>query len=481
MIWATFWIISRYTLKTPLMRIALTLVFTVISLSIYSQITFQKSYGTLTGVEYSLCAVPVSTGGYVVALNSDSITGSMDMALLRTDANGNELWRQYYGSSGWDIGTDVIETNDGGFALCGGWNGLGSDSATLIKTDANGNLQWQQTFLPQPGRAVAQDLIQLSDGSIIVCGFTGASTTPNGFIVKFSSAGTQQWQKVYGGSSNDEFMAIEDVNGNGFVLAGRTSGATTGRDLWLVGTDANGDTLWTRAFGTGIDEDGYDVVCTQDGGFAIVGEEYVSGGDVLLVKTNSTGAQQWIQSYDGGGWEMGRSLVETWDGGFALAGRKESPSNNNHMWLIRTDAGGVFMWDRTYPMMYMSDGYNIEYCSDGGFLIAGSWSNTSGDWGQAYVVKTENAGWVSVEENLSSAPDFLFAQDVNSQTITFTFAIALSGRRVRIVDAEGRLVCDEAADENVFTVSTSALSAGVYVYSTYSATGLMRSGKFVQL
>lgn len=463
------------------MRISVFLLFLVLSRGISAQITFQEWYGASNGFDYSLSATAVSAGGYIVAVNTDSTpSASMDMMLLRTDANGNETWRRYFGTSGWDISTGVIETNDGGFALCGAWNGLGSDSAVVIKTDANGNQQWQSVFLPTPGRAVAQDLLQLSDGSIIVCGFTGASSTPDGFITKFNSSGIVVWQKVHGSPSMDEFLALEEVSGNGFILGGRTDSYSASADFWLVRTDANGDTLWTRGLGTAVTEYAYDVTCTQDGGFAIFGEEYMSGGDALLIKTNSSGVQQWLQTYDGGGWEFGRSLVETWDGGFALAGRKENPANSNHMWLIRADVNGTYLWDRTYPSSYMSEGADLHITSDGGFLIAGYDNSLSGDPGQAYLVKTESAGYVSVAESIVSV-DFVFAQDVSNQTITITFGSAVPGRRVRIVDAEGRLVCDEIAYENVFTLSTSSLSRGVYVYSVYGEPVMLRSGKFLHL
>lgn len=462
------------------MRIALTLISIVIGLTLSAQITFQKWYGTNVDMEYSLSGVPVSSGGYAIAMNTDSSpTTMMDIVLLRTDANGNELWRKYFGSSGWDIATGVIETSDGGFALCGSWNGFGSDSAVVIKTDANGNQQWQYVFLPSPGRAVAQDLIQLSDGSIIVCGFTGQSASPDGFITKFTSAGSLVWQKIHGGASKDEYLALEEVNGTGFILAGQTESYSPSRDFWVVRTDANGDTLWTRNPGTSVQEEAYDVVCTQDGGFAIFGYEYISGGDAILVKLNASGAQQWLQNYDGGGWESGYSLVETWDGGFALAGRKENPANNSHMWLIRTDNLGAFLWDRTYPSAYLSDGYDIHATSDGGFLIVGADLNMSGDPGQAYVVKTENAGWVSVAEN-TSVNEIIFAQNFSDQTITFSFMDAIPGRRVRVVNAEGKLVFDGEANDQSLIISTAEFATGVYVYSVYANNQLLTAGKFVR-
>lgn len=462
------------------MRFFATIFFSAFSFAIHSQITFQETYGSLSGFEYALSAAPVSTGGYIMAVTADSTpSGTRDLALLKTDANGNELWRVYFGSPGFDIATGVIETNDGGFALCGSWNGFGSDSGVVVKTDASGNAQWTTKIALMPGRTVAQDIVQLTDGSLIVTGFTGNASTPQGFLVKLNSSGNVVWQKTYGGTGKDELMGMAEVNGTGFILAGCTNSYGSGQeDFWLIRTDVNGDTMWTRTFGGIQSEQAYDVCNTQDGGFVVGGFENYPGGDAFLVKVNSSGAQQWLNMYDGGGWDMCYSLVETWDGGFAFAGRRENP--DNHMWLVRINSGGTFMWDRTFPRDYLSEGDDIQYTSDGGFLIAGYTLNMTGDPGQAYLVKTESAGYVSVEENLSSASEFTFAQDVPNNTITFMFTDALPGRMIRITDMEGRLVAEIDANDINVSYSVAEFAKGVYVYSMHSSARITRSGKFVR-
>ncbi|HTF03214.1 MAG TPA: T9SS type A sorting domain-containing protein, partial [Bacteroidia bacterium] len=449
------------------MKIIFTLLIALATNLLSAQITFQHTFGPAGGFDYSLCGIPVSTGGYIMAMNSDdNSTDGQDMVMLRTDLYGVETWRVYFGSPGWEIATDIIETSDGGFAMCGSWNGLGSDSAVVIKTDASGNLQWLTKIIPEPGRAVAHDLVQIQDGSILVTGFT----TSNGFLAKLDATGNLAWQKIYG---NDDgvLFAIQEMNGNGFILGGTTAANGTA-DFWLVRTDANGDTLWTKALGTTIDEEeGYDVCTTQDGGFAICGYQYQSGGDAVLIKTNSSGTQQWMETYDGGGWEQCHSLAETWDGGFALAGRKENPSNVNHMWLIRTDASGSFMWDRTYPMNSVSGGDNIENCPDGGFLIAGSASNPS----DAYLVKTESAGWVSVPESTMPDGDFTVFADQTNALLLVRFNEALPGRRIRITDIQGKEVANDAGGEMLSTFSTVELASGMYVVSAVNPDGTIVS------
>lgn len=461
------------------MKQIFTLLVCACTCSLGAQITFQETYGTSLGFEYSLSSVQVSSCGYISMGNSDSgAFGGLDYMLLRTDDYGVEQWRRYYGTTAPEIATGIIETNDGGFAFCGGWHGLGNDSATLIKTDAGGNIQWQRTFLPLPGRAICQDLVQTSDGGYVVAGFCGTNAL-QGFVVRFSTAGNMVWQKTYGGTAHEEFIAIAEVNGNGFVMTGR-SDVTGPSDFWLVRIDPSGDTLWTRTYGTGFDEESYDVVTTQDGGFAICGYENMPGGDAMLVKADGTGALQWTKYFDGGssGWDFSRSLVETWDGGFAIAGRAESSGNYNHMWLIRTDATGTFMWQRIYPRDFFSNGEDLYQTSDLGFLITGYTGNASGDPGNLYLVKTESAGYVGITESAAAHADFVLSTDASAQMLTLRFDSAARGREIRITNMEGKEMLYIREDEMTLEISTAGWASGVYVATVIAGQGVS-TRKFV--
>ncbi|MEM7575771.1 MAG: T9SS type A sorting domain-containing protein [Bacteroidota bacterium] len=63
-----------------------------------------------------------------------------DLLLLKTDADGNEEWRQSYGSPFRDYGQDLEQLPDGGYLLAGSANGMGEDQALyLVRTDDMGN------------------------------------------------------------------------------------------------------------------------------------------------------------------------------------------------------------------------------------------------------------------------------------------------------------------------------------------------------
>jgi len=74
------------------------------------------------------------------------------------------------------------------------------------------------------------------------------------------------------------------------IAAGYTTPMTsTHSDVYLVKTDAFGDTVWTRTFGGNLSDKGYDVKQTSDGEFIAVGTIIPSGEsstDVYLIKTD---------------------------------------------------------------------------------------------------------------------------------------------------------------------------------------------------
>ncbi|MBT8402041.1 MAG: T9SS type A sorting domain-containing protein [Rhodothermia bacterium] len=61
-------------------------------------------------------------------------------------------------------------------------------------------------------------------------------------------------------------------------------------DVWLVKTDATGEVMWTTSY-SGSSDDVHDLRQTSDGGFVMVGtrNDATTGQDVLVIKTDADG------------------------------------------------------------------------------------------------------------------------------------------------------------------------------------------------
>jgi hypothetical protein len=320
-----------------------------------------------------------SDGGFILLGRKESFgAGGFDVWLIKTDANGNEQWEKTFGGRYSEWSSSVRQTSDGGFIIVGDTWSFGAGDVWLIKTDANGNEQWEKTFggrYPDRGRSVRQT----SDGGFIIVGETtsfGAGWA-DVWLIKTDADGNKLWDRTFGGSDWDEGWSVQQTSDGGFIIVGETTSFGAGwADVWLIKTDADGNKLWDRTFG-GSDWDwGYSVQQTSDGGFIIVGETTSFGAgwaDVWLIKTDADGNKLWDRTFGGSSYDYGYSVQQTSDGGFILVGDTRSfGAGWSDVWLIKTDAKGNKQWDRTFGGSSWDWGYSVQQTSDGGFIVVGA-------------------------------------------------------------------------------------------------------------
>ena len=124
-------------------------------------------------------------------------------------------------------------------------------------------------------------------------------------------------------------------------MAGSTESFGAGEsDVYLIRTDAQGDTLWTRTYGGSGFDRGFSVQQTSDDGFVVAGVTTSFGAgesdDVYLIRTDAQGDTLWTRTFGGSGHERGWSVQQTDDGGFVVAGSTDSfGAGDTDVWLIR--------------------------------------------------------------------------------------------------------------------------------------------------
>jgi predicted secreted protein len=327
-----------------------------------------------------------SDGGFILVGYTASFgAGGPDVWLIKTDADGNKQWDRTFGGGGSDWGSSVQQTSDGGFILVGDTASFGAGWADvwLIKTDANGNKQWDRTF-GGSGLDSGSSVQQTSDGGFIIVGYT-ASFGAGGFdvwLIKTDADGNKQWDRTFGGGGSDSGRSVQQTSDGGFIIVGYTASFGAG-DVWLIKTDADGNKLWDRTFGGGNLDEGLSVQQTSDGGFIIVGYTASFGAgeaDVWLIKTDANGNKQWDRTFGGSNDDWGYSVQQTSDGGFILVGWTWSfGAGGPDVWLIKTDADGNKLWDRTFGGSMVDRGFSVQQTSDGGFIIVGA-TRSFGAW-----------------------------------------------------------------------------------------------------
>jgi len=300
--------------------------------------------------------IQTSDGGYAIA-GSYSFFGykdevdevyAGDVYLVKLDANGNLQWTKTIGGEKTDRGFSLIQTSDGGYAIAGFTNsfGAGEDDVYVVKLDANGNLQWTKT-IGGPASEVGSSLIQTSDGGYAIAGYTrsfGAGEA-DVYVVKLDANGNLQRTKTIGGTGDDRGFSLIQTSDGGYAIAGLTNSFGAGwADVYVVKLDANGNLQWTKTIGGEYFDGGSSLIQTADGGYAIAGHtrSFGAGGDdVYVVKLDANGNLQWTKTIGGKNDDAGYSLIQTSDGGYAIAGSTKSfGAGGKDVYVVKLDRNG---------------------------------------------------------------------------------------------------------------------------------------------
>ena len=334
-----------------------------------AQITFERTYGGAVN-DNGLSVQQTSDGGYIITGSTNSFgAGSSDVYLIKTNSSGDTLWTRTFGGTSDDGGYSVQETSVGGYVIAGFTYsfGAGSSDVYLIKTNAGGDTLWARTF-GGTSNDWGTSVQETSDGGYIIAGSTysfGAGFNDI-YLIKTTSSGDTLWTRAFGGTSYEGGSSVQQtIPDGGYIIAGVTNSFGAGfYDAYLIKTNAGGDTLWTKTFGGTSDDDGYSVQETTDGGYILSGSTYSFGegmDDVYLIKTNAGGDTLWTKTFGGASWETGSCLQQTSDGGYIISGLTWSfGAGLGDAYLIKTNSGGDSLWTKTFGGTLDDYGYSVQ-------------------------------------------------------------------------------------------------------------------------
>lgn len=273
-------------------------------------------------------------------------------------------WQHHYGGSGFDIVSSVIQTTEGGYLMAGSSNSSDGD----VGPNHGNNDIW---------------------------------------VTKIDAYGVIEWQKTYGGTSDDLVFSLKQTNDGGYILAGETNsndGDITanngGADCWIVKLSTDGTMQWQKNFGGTWNDCARSIVQTADGGYVFLG--YTSSNDVdvdgnhsangpadfWMVKINATGTIQWQNCFGGFGDDIGNAIIETSDGNFVAVGETWSTDGDvagNHnswsadAWIIKVNNSGNLVWQKSLGGSYSDRAQSVVEAVDGNYIIGASAQSNDGD------------------------------------------------------------------------------------------------------
>jgi hypothetical protein len=297
-------------------------------------IELNRFYGLGTS-NWARHAIQTRDGGYAIAGDIDGRT-----AIAKIDEKGDVQWNRTYQkyASAWHI----IQTSDNGYLLTGRilttpvtGNFIYNPSYAVwaVKTDKSGVTLWTKNYTQVPAGS-ANAIIQTSDGGYAVC---GATENADFLLIKTDSEGELQWYKTYGSHDKDAgFSILQSIDG-GFVLAGLMWNRTLFGGVGLVRTDSEGNLQWLKNFPSSNTFSS--MIRASDGNYILC-----SG---MLNKIDEQGNLLWSKnvSFSGDLGQNYASptalVVQTLDGGYVVAGTISNPQDmTSYVWMGKLDSNG---------------------------------------------------------------------------------------------------------------------------------------------
>lgn len=288
--------------------------------------------------------------------------GFHDYWIVKIDSAGNIQWEKNYGFSGSDQANKVIQTSDGGYFATGFFDvtasgGQGNDGRNPqhgvgeywgIKMNANGEKIWRRYF-GGSNNDRSFDVAQTADGGFLMIGHSESTDfdiiddkgSYDYWVVKVSAGGDKMWTKSYGGSEIDVAYAITQTTDGNYMMVGDTrsidkdvSSPKGNADLWVVKFNpGNGAIIWEKSFGGNQFESGRSIRKLANGTYLISGSSRSANGDLsnnlgendawaLII--DESGALQFQKTVGGSSLDFSDDALQTTDNKILLVGNTES-------------------------------------------------------------------------------------------------------------------------------------------------------------
>lgn len=176
-------------------------------------------------------------------------------------------------------------------------------------------------------------------------------------------------------------------------------------------------------------QDGYEIVQTSDGGYAIGG--FYGGppmgiGTFYLIKADAMGEYQWTGAMCGESY-FGTSLRQTSDNGYIMAGYYGTLGVGNAVRVTKYTSTGANAWhqqfqifdNRTNVLNQVNAANCIRQTSDSGYILTGYTALDTGSRKDLFLAKLRNDGsvnwirqWEDIATDNCSLPSYLVGNAV---------------------------------------------------------------------
>lgn len=360
--------------------------FLSINLNLFSQVSQQwatRYNGSSNGSDYAN-DIKIDLAGNIIVTGTSQGSNDLNYMTIKYNSAGVQQWiRTYDGLQGEDVAEAVAVDFSGNVFVTGRSSVSGSGfNFYTQKMNSSGTVLWG-TYYNGPGNGddKAHAIVVDALGNVYVGGVsTGSGTGPDFCLVKYNSAGVQQWAYRYNAPANswDELVDFKiDAAGNNLYLTGFGNyGAPDYSDYVTIKVNSAGTQQWIKRYNGGGSDQATSITVDASGNSYVTGwfSDANSWESYSTVKYNSAGTQIWFALYDGPGQRI------------------DIPAD------IETDASGnVFVTGRSQGANLLYDFATVKYNSSGAQQWANRWIGIgSNQYSYASALELDAAGNVYV-------------------------------------------------------------------------------------
>ena len=309
-------------------------------------------------------------------------------------------WARAYGGNGDDWANSIQQTVDGGYIVVGYTESFGAGNMDfwILKLSFTGAVEWQRSY-GGSGDEEALAVQQTSDEGYIVAGYTDSfgAGRKDIWVLKLTSSGIIEWQQTFGGSRDDWASSIRQADDEGFIIGASSDSWGAGEaDFWIIKLDSAGNVDWQKLYVFDVNAYLKSICLTADGGCIVAGHltpSVIGRTDLLILKLDSAGLIDWQRCYGGVSDDWGNSIQQTSEGGYIVAGYTDSFGAGNYdFWVLKLTSLGNIDWQRTFGKTQADWANSVQQTSDGGYIIAGCTESFGAGYADFWVLKLESSG-----------------------------------------------------------------------------------------
>ncbi|PKL31802.1 hypothetical protein CVV43_01595 [Candidatus Saccharibacteria bacterium HGW-Saccharibacteria-1] len=364
-----------------------------------SVIASSKTWGG-TSTDEGTSITQSSDGGYAIMGSTHSFgVGLLDVFISKYSTDGILSWSRAFGGANFDYGNAITQISDGGYIITGRTNSFGSGDYDMFiaKYSNEGNLSWSKTW-GGTGYDDGTSIIQSSDGGYTVAGTTtsfGAGSNDM-FISKYSADGNLLWNKTWGGASYENGKAITQTSDGGYVVTGSTYSFGSGHyDMAIAKYSIDGNLLWNKTWGSNGEESARSIAQTSDGGYVVAGYTYSFGAgdsDIFIAKYSAEGNLSWNKTWGGLGFDSLGAIIQTNDG-YAITGLTSSfGAGNRDVFTVKYSTDSNLSWNKTWGGSSNDYGEAIIQSGDGGYIVTGGTGSFGAGSSDMFMAKYSAGG-----------------------------------------------------------------------------------------